>query len=146
MMEDIIARFADGLNYDSETPEDFAAKKDRMREACEKVGRDFHELKWSIYSCTSVIGEDSDDFEQKKKDLLNQHWLFEEITEELKPKVLEVMITKYVSGAVDAAVEKLRGYTKEADIIVLGLPMMGDLRKNGLDTIRLLSDRIIPQL
>jgi len=146
MMEEIIARYADGLNYDSETPEDFVEKKNRVREACDKVGRDFDELRWSIYLCTSVIGEDTDDFEEKKRDLLNQHWLFEEITDELKPKVLDVMLTKCVSGTVDGAIEKLSKYKNVTDIMVLGLPMVGDLLKNGLDTIRLLKDHIVPKL
>lgn len=146
MMEDIIARYADGLNYDSETPEDFVEKKNRVREACDKVGRDFDELKWSIYLSTSVIGEDTDDFEKKKQDLLNQHWLFEEITDELKPKVLDIMLTKYVSGTIDGAIEKLSKYKNVTDIMVLGLPMVGDLLKNGLDTIKLLKDHIIPKL
>ena len=146
MMEEIIARYADGLNYDSETPEDFVEKKNRVREACDKVGRDFDELKCSIYLCTSVIGEDTDDFEEKKRDLLNQHWLFEEITDELKPKVLDVMLTKCVSGTVDGAIEKLSKYKNETDIMVLGLPMVGDLLKNGLDTIKLLKDHIVPKL
>jgi F420-dependent oxidoreductase-like protein len=146
MMEDIIARYADGLNYDSETPEDFVEKKNRVREACDKVGRDFDELKWSIYLCTSVIGEDTDDFEKKKRDLLNQHWLFEEITDELKPKVLDVLLTKCVSGTIDGAIEKLSKYKNVTDIMVLGLPMVGDLLKNGLDTIRLLKDHIVPKL
>jgi F420-dependent oxidoreductase-like protein len=146
MMEEIIARYADGLNYDSETPEDFVEKKNRVREACDKVGRDFDELKWSIYLSTSVIGEDTDDFEKKKQDLLNQHWLFEEITDELKPKVLDVMLTKYISGTIDGAIEKLTKYKNVTDIIVLGLPMVGDLLKNGLETIKLLKDHIIPKL
>lgn len=146
MMEEIIARYADGLNYDSETPEDFVEKKNRVREACDKVGRDFDELKWSIYLCTSVIGEDTDDFEKKKQDLLNQHWLFEEITDELKPKVLDVMLTKYISGTIDGAIEKLSKYKNVTDIIVLGLPMVGDLLKNGLETIKLLKDNIVPKL
>lgn len=146
MMEEIIARYADGLNYDSETPEDLLEKKKRVRDSCEKVGRDFDELKWSIYLCTSVIGEDADDFEKKKQDLLNQHWLFEEITDELKPKFLDVMLTKYVSGTIDGAIEKLSKYKNETDIMVLGLPMVGDLLKNGLETIKLLKDHIVPEL
>ena len=146
MMEEIIARYADGLNYDSETPEDLIEKKNRMRAECERVGRDFEELKWSVYLCTSVIGKDTDDFEEKKKDLLNQHWLFEEITDELKPKVLEVMLTKYISGTIDTAVEKLSKYKNETDTIILGLPMVGDLRKNGLETIRILKEHIILKL
>ena len=144
MMEDIIARYADGLNYDTETPDDLKAKKNRMREACDKIGRNFNELKWSLYLCTSVIGMDEDDFEEKKKDFLSQHWLFEEITDELKPKVLEVMLTKYVSGTVASAVNEISKYKRELDILILGLPMVGDLRKNGLDTIKLLKDYIIP--
>ena len=146
MMEEIIARYADGLNYDNETPENFAEKKNRMRDACERVGRDFDELKWSIYLCTSVIGEDTDDFEEKKKDLLNQHWLFEEITDELKPKVLEVMLTKYIAGTIDSVVEELSKYKNELDILILGLPMVGDLRKNGLDTIKILKEHIVPKI
>jgi F420-dependent oxidoreductase-like protein len=146
MMEEIIARYADGLNYDSETPEDFVEKKNRVREACDKVGRNFNELKWSIYLSTSVIGEDTDDFEKKKQDLLNQHWLFEEITDELKPKVLDVMLTKYISGTIDGAIEKLSKYKNVTDIMVLGLPMVGDLLKNGLETIKLLKDNIVPKL
>ena len=146
MMEETIARYGDGLNYDSKTPEDFVEKKKRMREMCEKVGRNFDELRWSMYLVTSVIGADTDDFEKKKKDLLNQHWLFEEIPEEMKPKVVEAMLKQSISGTADKAIEKISEYKKEVDIMVLGLPMMGDLLKNGLDTIRLLKDHIIPKL
>jgi alkanesulfonate monooxygenase SsuD/methylene tetrahydromethanopterin reductase-like flavin-dependent oxidoreductase (luciferase family) len=146
MMEEIIARFADGLSYDSETPEDFVEKKNRMKEECKRVGRDFDELKWSVYLSTSMIGEDPDDFEKKKKDLLNQHWLFEEITDEWKPKVLEAMLKQSVSGTIDTAVEELSKYKNEVDIMVLGLPHMGDLLKNGLDNIKLLKEKIVPKL
>ncbi|MGY5881899.1 MAG: TIGR03560 family F420-dependent LLM class oxidoreductase [Candidatus Thorarchaeota archaeon] len=146
MMEEIIARFADGLSYDSETPEDYVEKKNRMREACKRVGRDFDELKWSIYLCTSVIGEDADDFEERKKERLNQHWLFEEITDEWKPKVLEAMLKQEISGTVDTVVEELSKFKNEVDIMVLGLPMVGDLLKNGLDMINLLKDHIVPKL
>jgi len=146
LMEEIVARYADGLNYDSETPEDFAEKKNRVRAACDRVGRDFDDLRWSIYLCTSVIGEDADDFEKKKQDLLGQRWLFEEITDELKQKVLDVMLARYVSGTVDEAVEKLSRYRGVADVMVLGLPMVGDLLKNGLDTIKLLKDHVVPRL
>ena len=146
MMEEIIARFADGLNFDSKTPEDFTEKKKRVREACERVGRDFDELKWSIYLCTSVIGEDADDFEARKKERLNQHWLFEEITDEWKPKVLEAMLKQEISGTVDSVVEELSKFKNEVDIMILGLPMVGDLLKNGLDMIKLLKDHIVPKL
>ena len=127
-------------------PKTTQRKKNRLKEACDRVGRDFTELKWSIYLSTLVIGEDSDDFEEKKKDLLNQRWLFEEITDELKPKVMKVMLTKSISGTVETAVEKISQFKKEVDIMVLGLPMMGDLLKNGLDTIKILKDHIIPKL
>ena len=146
MMEETIARYADGLNYDTENPEDFVKKKSRMREMCEKVGRDFDELKWSLYLCTSVIGMDSDDFEERKKEHLNQHWLFEEITDEMKPKVLDVMLEKYIAGTVDSVVEELSKFKDEVDLLILGLPMMGDLLKNGLDTIEILKEHIVPKL
>ncbi len=146
MMEEIIARYADGLNYDSKALEDFIEKKHRMREACDRVGRDYDELKWSMYLSTSVIGVDTNDFEEKKKERLNQHWLFEEITDELKPKVLEVMLETEISGTVDEVIEKLSKYKNEIDILILGLPMVGSLLKNGLDTIKILKDQIIPKL
>lgn len=145
-MEENIARYSDGLNYDSESPEDFAEKKNRVKEVCERVGRDSDELKWSIYLSRSVIGEDTDAFEDKKRDLMNQHWLLEETTDELKPKVLEVMLRECISGTVDTAAKEMSQYRNIADIITLGLPMMGDLRKNGLDTIKTLKDHIVPRI
>lgn len=146
MMEETIAHYADGLNYDSKTPEDFAEKKNHVKEVCERIGRDFDELKWSMYLSTSVIGRDIDDFEMKKQDLLNQPWLFEEITDELKPKVLEVMLREYVSGTIDDAVQKISQYKEEVDVMILGLPMMGNLLENGLDTIKILKDHIVSKL
>jgi len=146
MMEEITARYADGLNYDSKTPEDLVEKKKRVREACERVGRHYDELRWSMYLSTSVIGKDADDFEKKKKERLNQHWLFEEISDEMKPKVLEAMLQQEISGTVEEVIEKLSKYKNEIDILVLGLPMVGELQKNGLDMIKLLKDHIVPKL
>ncbi len=146
MMEETIARFGDGLNYDSKTPEDFIEKKKRMRVMCKKVGRVFDELKWSLYLPTSVIGKDTDDFEKKKSERLKQHWLFEEITDEIKPKVLEVMLRQELSGKVETVVEELSKFKNELDVLILGLPMVGDLLKNGLDTIKILKDHIVPKL
>jgi F420-dependent oxidoreductase-like protein len=146
MMEEIIARFADGLNYDSETPQDFHEKKERMREMCDRVGRDYNELKWSIYRSTSMIGEDEDDLEEKKRDLLNQHWLFTEITDEMKPKVLDAILKKEISGTVDDAIRQIAEFKRGTDVFVLGLPMLGNLLKNGLETIRILKERIVPKI
>ncbi|MFW9807430.1 MAG: hypothetical protein ACFFFK_11940, partial [Candidatus Thorarchaeota archaeon] len=67
-------------------------------------------------------------------------------TDELKPKVLEAMLSKYVSGTVDSVVEELSRYKNELDLLILGLPMIGDLRKNGLDTIKILKDKIITNI
>jgi len=146
MMEETIARFGDGLNYDTTTPEGFIQKKKRMRDMCEKVGRDYDDLKWSLYLCTSVIGKDPDDFKKKKEERLKQHWLFEEIPDEIKPKVLEAMMKQELSGTVDDVVEELSKFKNELDVLVLGLPMVGDLLKNGLDMINLLKDHIVPKL
>jgi F420-dependent oxidoreductase-like protein len=146
MMEETIARYGDGLNYDSKTPEDFVEKKKRMREMCENVGRNFDELRWSMYLVTSVIGADTADFEKKKMNLLNQHWLFEEIPEEMKPKVVEAMLKQSISGTVEEAIEKISEYKNEVDVMVLGLPMMGDFLKNGLELIEVLKNYIIPKL
>ncbi|MFW9844436.1 MAG: LLM class flavin-dependent oxidoreductase [Candidatus Thorarchaeota archaeon] len=146
MMEETIARYADGLNYDSTTPEGFIEKKKRMKVMCEKVERDFDDLKWSLYLSTSVIGKNPDDFEKKKEDRLNQPWLFEEITDEIKPKVLEAMLKQELSGTVDSVVEELSKFKNELDVLVLGLPMVGDLLANGLDMIELLRAHIIPKL
>jgi len=34
----------------------------------------------------------------------------------------------------------------EIDVLILGLPMVGDLLKNGLDTIRILKEHIVSKL
>ena len=146
MMEETIARFGDGLNYDTTTPEGFIEKKKRMRVMCEKVGRDFDDLKWSLYLSTSVIGSDADDFENRKAERLKQHWLFEEITDEIKPKALEAMLKQDLSGTVDSVVEEISKFKNELDVLVLGLPMIGNLLKNGIDMIKLLKEEIILRL
>ncbi len=64
----------------------------------------------------------------------------------MKPKVLDVMLEKYVSGTVDTAIEEISRFKNELDILILGLPMVGDLQKNGLDTIKLLKEQIIPRI
>ena len=56
------------------------------------------------------------------------------------------MLKKCVSGTMDEAIESISKYKKETDIIVLGLPMVGDLLKNGLDMIILLRNKIVPRL
>ena len=56
------------------------------------------------------------------------------------------MHTKYIAGTIDSSVEELSKYNNEIDILILGLPMVGDLLKNGLDTIKILKDHIVPKL
>jgi len=60
MMEETIARYADGTDMDrAETTKDLLKKKERVRRVCEKVGRDFQELRWSVSKTAGVIGEDT---------------------------------------------------------------------------------------
>ena len=56
------------------------------------------------------------------------------------------MLEKYVSGTIDSVVEELSKFKKEVDVLILGLPMVGDLQKNGLDTIKILKDHVVPKL
>ena len=77
---------------------------------------------------------------------VQQHWLFEEISEEMKPKVLDAIMKHELSGTVDEVVVELSKFKDDLDVLVLGLPMMGELLKNGLDMINLLKDHIVPKL
>lgn len=54
------------------------------------------------------------------------------------------MLTFTVLLFLITSLEILKG--RETDILILGLPMVGDLRNNGLDTIKLLKDHIVPKL
>ncbi len=149
MMEETAARYADGVDYAKRTKgtvADYAQKKERMRVMCEKVGRNFEDLEWSTGMMVAVIGEDNDDFENRKRDVIRQEWPHKVFTEEFKKKALEAGCKQDLAGTPERVVEKLLQYKEHVDVFNIGLPFVGNLRKNGLDTIRILNDYIIPRL
>ena len=56
------------------------------------------------------------------------------------------MLKRYISGTIDEATEEMAKFRDVADVLVLGLPMMGNLLQNGLDTIKILKEQIVPKL
>lgn len=146
MMEETIARYADGLDYDEASPAAYAQKKERMKTMCEKVGRDSDEMRWSVGKLAVVLGEDEDDFESKKQAVLKQDWGQKTLTEPMKQAWLERACAQEIAGPPDVVVEKLSKFKGLADVVNLCLPFAGDLRKNGLDTIRILRDRVLARL
>ncbi len=146
LMEETAARYADGLDYVSATPTDIVQKKERMKIMCEKVGRDYDRMMWSVGVMAIVLGDDDDDFRDRKEQVLKQNWQDKMLTQEIKEKWLEKTISKEIAGPPDTVIEKLLKYKQEVDAVNICLPVFGDLRRNGLDTIRILKERIIHRL
>jgi len=145
MMEETIARYADGTDMDrAETIKDLLKKKERVKRMCEKVGRDFEELKWSVSKTVGVIGEDTDDFEERLKEITEQEWIFTaREPRSVKQKYLETLNSKEIGGTPPVVIKKLSEFEDHVDIMNICLPFVGDLRRNGLDTIKILKERIL---
>jgi F420-dependent oxidoreductase-like protein len=146
MVEGTVARYADGMDMDCEgaTIKDFLEKKERVKRMCTKVGRDFEELRWSVSKTVGVIGEDTDDFEERLKGITEQEWIWSaDAPKPVKQKYLETLNSKEIGGASSVVIEKLSEFKDHADIMNICLPFVGNLRKNGLDTIKILKERIL---
>ena len=146
MMEETAARYADGMDYIKGTPNDFTQKKERMRVTCKRVGRNFEELGWSTGLMVAVLGEDADDFENRKRNVIGQDWLHGEYPEEFKKKALEAGCKQDLAGPPERVIDRLREYKEQVDIFNIGLPFVGNVRQMGLDTIRILKDHIVSKL
>jgi alkanesulfonate monooxygenase len=145
MMEETVARYADGMDYgDTTTIKAFLEKKKRVKRMCERVGRDFEELRWSASMTAGVIGEDTDDFEQRLKKAIEQEWIWSaRDPKSVKQKYLKTLNSKEIGGTPPVIIEKLTEFKDHADIINICLPFVGNLRKNGLDTLRIFKERIL---
>lgn len=144
MMEETVARYADGMDCVETTIKNFLEKKERVKRMCEKVGRDFEELRWSVSKTAGVIGEDTDDFEERLKEITEQEWIWSaREPESVKQKYLETLSSKEIGGTLPVVIEKLSEFKDHADIMNICLPYVGNLRKNGLHTIKILKERIL---
>jgi F420-dependent oxidoreductase-like protein len=145
MMEETVARYADGMDCtDTTTIKGFLEKKERVKRMCETVGRDFEELKWSVCMTAGVVGEDADDVDARLKAITEQEWIWiAHAPASVKQKYLETLSAKELGGPLPAVIEKLAEFKDHADILNVCLPYFGNLRKNGLDTIQLLNERIL---
>ncbi|MHA1924920.1 MAG: LLM class flavin-dependent oxidoreductase [Candidatus Thorarchaeota archaeon] len=146
MMEETAARYADGVDFEGKTPSEYAQKMVRVEAACDKVGRDFHEIRWSVGKTAVVIGEDEDDYERRKQAVLKQEWTEKIMTEQMKEEWLDAALTREIAGPPEVVIEKLSNYKDKVELVNICLPFIGNLRKNGLDTIRILKERIAPKL
>ncbi len=149
MIEETVARYADGIDmgHEGTTIKDLIEKKERVKTICEKANRDFKELKWSISKTVGVIGEDTDDFKERMKEITEQKWAFiADDPESVKRKYLETLNSKEIGGTPPEVIKKLSEFKDHADIMHIGLPFFGNLRKNGLHTIKILKERILKAL
>lgn len=113
---------------------------------CEGIGRNFEDLSWSTGIMVAVIGEDIDDFENRKRDVIGQEWLLKKFPEETKKKMLEKGCQQDLARTPDMVVERILQYNDYVDVFEIGLPFVGNVRENGLETIRILKDYIAPKL
>ncbi|MFW9850391.1 MAG: LLM class flavin-dependent oxidoreductase [Candidatus Thorarchaeota archaeon] len=149
MMEETAARYADGVDFVKRrqgTVMDLTQKKDRMKIMCDQVGRNFDDLMWSTGINVAVIGEDADDFENRKRDAVKEEWPHKYFTEDLRKKMIEAGCTQDLAGPPDSVVDRLLQYKDHVDVFSIGLPFVGNVRKNGLDTIRILKEHIVLRL
>jgi alkanesulfonate monooxygenase SsuD/methylene tetrahydromethanopterin reductase-like flavin-dependent oxidoreductase (luciferase family) len=146
MMEETVARYGDGVDFEGKTPTEYDQKMKRVEAACDEVGRDFQEIRWSVGKTAAVIGEDEDDYERRKQAVLKQEWTEKIMTEAMKKKWLDGAVAKDIAGPPDVVIEKLSAYKDKVELVTICLPFIGNLRENGLDTIRILKERIAPKL
>jgi F420-dependent oxidoreductase-like protein len=148
MMEETIARYADGTDIDNlETIKDLLKKKERIKKMCKKIGRDFKQLKWSVSKTVGVIGEDTDDFKERMKEITEQEWIWSgDAPKPAKQKYLETLNAKQIGGTAPEVIQKLSEFRDHVDIINICLPFVGNLRKNGLDTIQILKEQILEKI
>ncbi|MHA1924927.1 MAG: LLM class flavin-dependent oxidoreductase [Candidatus Thorarchaeota archaeon] len=146
MMEETVARYGDGVDFEGKTPTEYVQKMERVEAACDRVGRDFQEIRWSVGKNAVVIGEDEADYERRKKAVLKQEWTEKIMTEPMRRKWLDGALAKDIAGPPDVVIEKLSEYKDKVELVTICLPFIGNLRENGLDTIRILKERIVPKL
>ena len=146
MMEETAARYADGVDYIKGTAADYTQKKERIRVMCEKVDRNFEELGWSTGLMVAVLGEDTEDYENRRRDVIRQEWPQGVYTKEFKKKALEAGCQQDLAGPPEKVIERLCQYKNHVDVFNIGLPFVGNIRQMGLDTIRILKDHIVPRL
>ena len=81
------------------------------------------------------------------KETTEQKWAFiADESESVKQKYLETLNSKEIGGTPPEIIKKLSEFKNHADIMHIGLPFVGNLRKNGLDTIKILKERILEAL
>ncbi|TXT56090.1 MAG: 5,10-methylenetetrahydromethanopterin reductase [Candidatus Thorarchaeota archaeon] len=148
MMEETAARYGDGLDFVKATPEKYVRKKERMKNMCEKVGRDFDDMKWSVGTMAVVLGEDEDDYRNRIQAVLDEEWMEKTIPDEMKSKWIDTTIEKHkqLGGPPEDVLERLTAYKGIVDIVNICLPIVGNIRKNGLDTIRILKELVVPKI
>jgi alkanesulfonate monooxygenase SsuD/methylene tetrahydromethanopterin reductase-like flavin-dependent oxidoreductase (luciferase family) len=149
MIEETVARYADGidLGHEGTTIKDLIEKKERIKKMCEKANRDFKELKWSVSKTVGVIGEDTDDFKERMKEITEQKWAFTtDDPEPVKRKYLETLNSKEIGGTPPEVIKKLSEFKDHVDTMHIGLPFVGNLRRNGLHTIKILKEHILRAL
>jgi alkanesulfonate monooxygenase SsuD/methylene tetrahydromethanopterin reductase-like flavin-dependent oxidoreductase (luciferase family) len=146
MMEETVARYGDGVDFEGKTPTEYAQKMERVEAACDRVGRDFQEIRWSLGKTAVVIGEDEEDYERRKQAVLKQEWTEKIMTEPMKEKWLDGALAKDIAGPPDMVIEKLSAYKNKVELVTICLPFIGNLRENGLDTIRILKERIVSKI
>ncbi len=146
MIEETAARYGDGLDYVGATPVELAQKRERVEAACDEIGRDSKEMRWSVGTTAVVIGEDEEDYESRKQAVLNQEWTERTMTRPMKEKWLDAALSKEIAGPPEVVIERLSEYKGKVDLVNVCLPFIGNLRENGLDTIRILKERVVSRV
>ncbi|MBD3159933.1 MAG: LLM class flavin-dependent oxidoreductase [Candidatus Lokiarchaeota archaeon] len=140
MMENTIAKYADGIDFEGASPEKIKQKKERMNNALAKVGRDPGDLSWSTDMTTFVPAKSEEEYEKKVDSLLRQIPVkhHDHFRRDLQSSL---------SGTPETMVERIKAYDDAGiDQVSICLPWIGDILNNGKRAIEIIKDSVLPLL
>lgn len=138
-MENIIAKYADGIIYDACPIDVLQQKQERMRKVCEAQGRDYGPLKWWICAAP-LVWKDDEQFEEIKRILRSAY-------PRLRDANLDSLKDRWLFGPIEKIESGVHLYeANDVDRLTLCLPLLPlspDLGARGMDALEIFSQRFL---
>ena len=134
-MARLVATYADEINVSSARPETVGAAFGRVREACERIGRDPGEIVYSAMTGV-LVGADESELRSRVADQL----AFSGASRDEAESWLAERRTRWVIGTPDEAVERIRAL-RDAGVERV---MLQDFLPRDLDMVRLIGEQVLP--
>ena len=134
-MARLVATYADEINLSSARPEKARAAFGRVREACERIGRDPDEIVYSAMTGVLVGGDESE-----LRTRVAEQLTFTGASRDEAESWLAERRGRWVMGTPDEAVERI-GELRDAGVQRL---MLQDFLPRDLDMVRLIGEQVLP--